>query len=168
MALIDPVFLRARKDRLRGFTEDDLRIVLDAWETTGEVLDAADMFDPPLKAEEAERALALAEQKWPEKFADFQKTLANVGISSARIAKAHRRILDSDDPKTLGAVAKTAETLHKLAGRLEENSASDRGLEAAVKLVELITGKRPIPSPLSLPEPAIEAEFSEELVKEAP
>ena len=59
-------------------------------------------------------------------------------------------------------MAKTAETLHKLAGRLEENSATDRGLEAAVKLVELITGKRPIPAPLSLPEPAIEAEFTEE------
>lgn len=162
MALIDPVFLRSKRERLRGFSESDLRIVLDAWEITGDAGEAADMFDPPLSPEEAERALALAEQKWPEKFADFQKTLANVGISSARIAKAHRRILDSDDPKTLGAVAKTAETLHKLAGRLEETTATDRGLEAAVKLVEMITGKRPIPAPLTLPEPAVDAEFTEE------
>lgn len=162
MALIDPVFLRSKRERLRGFSESDLHIVLDAWEITGDAREAADMFDPPLSPEEAERALALAEQKWPEKFADFQKTLANVGISSARIAKAHRRILDSDDPKALGAVAKTAETLHKLAGRLEETTATDRGLEAAVKLVEMITGKRPIPAPLTLPEPAVDAEFTEE------
>lgn len=162
MALIDPAFLRAKRAAFRSFSEDDLQVVLDAWESTGDAREAADMFDPPLSPEEAERALALAEQKWPEKFADFQKTLANVGISSARIAKAHRRILDSDDPKALGAVAKTAETLHKLAGRLEETTATDRGLEAAVKLVEMITGKRPIPAPLTLPEPAVDAEFTEE------
>ena len=159
MALIDPAFLRAKRAAFRSFSEDDLQVVLDAWESTGEAIHAADMFDPPLSLEEAERALALAEQRWPEKFADFQRTLANVGVSSARIAKAHRRILDSDNPKTLGAVAKTAETLHKLAGRLEETSATDRGLEAAVKLVEMLTGKTPIPR--ALPEPAIEAEFTE-------
>lgn len=130
--------LKPERHPRRVFDDDELAHVLAVWKATGSEQEAADDFDPALSPEECERALAIAQQKWPQ---DFESVLANEGVSDVSVARAHREALR--DPKVS---FKHAETIHRLKGRLtDETTDFEKGLNAAMKFAAILSGKEPVP-----------------------
>lgn len=150
MPLIDGLNLRKKEaSTSRSFTDEELEVVLSCWKESGREYDASPLFDPPLSVEECERALAFALRKWPQ---DFDAVLANEGVSDVSIARAQKEMLVSGDPKALMGKVKTAETLHKLKGRLKESESKfQQGVDATLELARILSGQAPMPKVIDIP-----------------